>query len=166
MIDFSLAFKEDKIPKPGRSLKIPDQDPRELQLCDMDTHTDGECRICRYDLPGPFPDRTTEHMRSIDFINELLESLDKIGDQKEFEADYLCLLPPTVWGFVFRSRRWRKLDILRLEPVDRGDDGFDSLVLPKGYKKLVKALVKNHFQMSEGGSSSDGHDFDLVKGKG
>lgn len=171
MIDFSLAPKEDQSRKPRGILRMPDQDSRELQICDCETHIPGECRICSYDSHDPFPDRTTEHMRSIDFINRLFESLDNIGDRKELEAEYLCLLPQTLWCFVFRSRRWRQLDVARLDPADQGNDGFDGLVLPKGYKKLVKALVKNHFQMSQNGSSNDVssndvHDYDLVKGKG
>lgn len=166
MIDFSLAFKDDQLRRPSRNLQTPDQDPREMQICDGGDHEESECQICEHHWPQPFPDRTIDHKRSLDFINELLESLDKIEDKENLGGHHLCLLPPTVWAFVFRSRRWRQLDILRLKPVTRGDDGFDSLVLPRGYKDLVKALVKNHFQMSEGGSANDVHDFDLVKGKG
>ena len=61
-----------------------------------------------------------------------------------------------------------KIDIDKTNPVPVDRNGFESLVLPPGHRKVVQALVKMH---SQGQSSSSqkidqAPQMDLVRGKG
>ncbi|RPA80642.1 hypothetical protein BJ508DRAFT_415312 [Ascobolus immersus RN42] len=83
------------------------------------------------------------------------------------------LLSYRVHGYVLLTRKWAPLDIDKVKEIERnareaeGIDGFNDLVLPKGHKDIVRALVASH---SRGGTTAentgDKREFDLVKGKG
>ena len=172
MIDFQLAYstKDRRSRKPRFSLPNPPaEDPREVQLCDSDYHEGPGCIFCRYD--NAFPDRTIEGRRSIDFTNEVEESLENLRPYDVLGPDLLKLLPGSVWAFIFRSRKWRKLEVHRLDEVGVGDTGLKDLVLPKGYKRLVESLVVTHLESSHDNKmrkvkNEYDHDYDVVKGKG
>lgn len=109
------------------------------------------------------------------------------------------LFPATVYGYVLLSRKWCEsmvhkpqksklkisfnhvhipdpldIELVSEVPTPRsGDgDGFDKLVLPRGHKDIVRALVKTHARKVISGSESGPvninslREFDLVKGKG
>lgn len=44
-------------------------------------------------------------------------------------------------------------------------NAFERLVLPDGHKKMVQALVTQHFRDKEASSKAD-QQFDLIRGKG
>lgn len=112
------------------------------------------------------------------------------------EKDLIQLLPGVVPGFSLRNRVWGKclycldfkyssvvrdvyishiliacmavqLNLDQLKYVEQQDD-WNKLVLPKGHRKIVQAMVENHSRGS--GSTTSVQDnkveMDLVRGKG
>jgi SpoVK/Ycf46/Vps4 family AAA+-type ATPase len=60
-----------------------------------------------------------------------------------------------------------RLDLDHVENIQQGENSFDNLVLPKGYKDIVQALVETHFKKDVQNLAQDRlHNVDLVKGKG
>ncbi|KAI0017487.1 hypothetical protein F4780DRAFT_587807 [Xylariomycetidae sp. FL0641] len=88
--------------------------------------------------------------------------------QRHLEAtNIIHLLPGVVHGYVLRNRLWAPLNIDLLHPVVQ-DDGWNDLVLPKGYKKIVRAMVESHaarVNVSKQDSEQKTQ-VDLVRGKG
>ncbi|KAL6904149.1 hypothetical protein GGI43DRAFT_399718 [Trichoderma evansii] len=99
------------------------------------------------------------HPRS---LKELTAAKDSLTD------DDLLIMPYRVFGFVLRSRKWAKLDLKYLTPVDEGlkkKTAFDQLVLPTGHKDIVHCLVAQHFR-DKAARVSDNEEVDIVRGKG
>jgi SpoVK/Ycf46/Vps4 family AAA+-type ATPase len=60
-----------------------------------------------------------------------------------------------------------RLHIDRISPVRRDEKNFERLVLPKGYRSLVRALVETHFKKPDMNAAEDArYNVDLVRGKG
>lgn len=91
-----------------------------------------------------------------------------IEDGSKLKDDYVILLPPHVYGFVLRTRRWATFGIDRLEAIPPNYEGWDKLVLEDDIKKTVLALVRNHERQLGPGSTKHGapSSIDLVQGKG
>ncbi|PWW77821.1 hypothetical protein C7212DRAFT_342460 [Tuber magnatum] len=95
--------------------------------------------------------------------------LDEAQEHKKLGDSLIILLPERIFGFVLRSRKWTPLDITLMRDVPSRKEGFNSLVLPKGHRDLVEALVQTH---SRGSRPTSGtvhdkeHEVDLVRGKG
>ena len=89
-------------------------------------------------------------------------------DSVELDAEDRILLPSRVFGFVLRSRTWAALSINLVKDRAVRPDGFNQLVLPRGHKELVQALVETHSRESRSNErpAESGPKFDLVKGKG
>ncbi|KAK6449544.1 hypothetical protein FP744_10005794 [Trichoderma asperellum] len=99
------------------------------------------------------------HPRS---LKELAAAKDSLTD------DDLLIMPYRVFGFVLRSRKWAKLDLKYLTPVDEGlkkKTAFDQLVLPTGHKDIVHCLVAQHFR-DKAARVGDNEEVDIVRGKG
>lgn len=94
--------------------------------------------------------------------SEPIQNLERISD--------LVLLPSRVIGYSYRDRTFNAFNIDHLEPTSQNTEGFDGLELPKGHRKLVEALVKEHFIKKEAyekyGKSTPGMDIVSGKGKG
>ena len=59
-----------------------------------------------------------------------------------------------------------RLDLDHVENIQQGENSFDNLVLPKGYKDIVQALVETHFKKDVQNLAQERqHNVDLVKGK-
>ena len=88
-------------------------------------------------------------------------------DPNDLEDEEKLLLPPYVYGFVLRSRKWAMFDIDLIRDVAH-TSGFEDLVLPAGHKETVRALVANHArEPSHKGRKPHGpQTIDLVRGKG
>lgn len=87
-------------------------------------------------------------------------------DVADIEDDEKILLPPYVYGFVLRSRKWAMFDIDLIRDVEY-TSGFEDLVLPPGHKETVRALVANHSRLpGSAGKSGGERSIDLVRGKG
>ena len=90
------------------------------------------------------------------------------ADSVELDVEDRVLLPSRVFGFVLRSRTWAALSISLVKDRAVRPDGFNQLVLPRGHKELVQALVETHSRESRSNErpAESGPKFDLVKGKG
>lgn len=118
-------------------------------VCTEDGCCDNECIHKDYDM---------DVQREGQFFEEHKAILAPTADPDSIEDEEKILLPPYVYGFVLRSRRWAMFDIDLIRGVDY-TSGFEDLVLPPGHKETVRALVANH--------SRDGErSMDLVRGKG
>ncbi|GKT47613.1 uncharacterized protein ColSpa_07794 [Colletotrichum spaethianum] len=95
--------------------------------------------------------------------------------RKEFrqyfeENGLMSLFPAVVPGYALRNRKWVQLDLDRLQDVQHGDD-WNNLVLPKGHREMVQAMVESYTRRSDGSQDtqdqlSEKVDLDLVRGKG
>ncbi|EHK97480.1 putative ATPase family AAA domain-containing protein 3B [Glarea lozoyensis 74030] len=86
---------------------------------------------------------------------------------KDFCPEDMMLLSHRIFGFVLRSRKWARLHIDHISPVRRDEKNFERLVLPKGYRSLVRALVETHFKKPDMNAAEDArYNVDLVRGKG
>ncbi|KAJ5730318.1 uncharacterized protein N7483_004826 [Penicillium malachiteum] len=81
--------------------------------------------------------------------------------------NHMILIPPEVYGFVLRTRRWATFDIDLLEKPDYSN-GWNNLVIHKSTKEMVLALVENHERPhgSSTGIDSAMPTVDPVEGKG
>ncbi|KAI1075125.1 hypothetical protein F5B20DRAFT_560864 [Whalleya microplaca] len=84
-----------------------------------------------------------------------------------------------VYGFIFQTRKFRKLDVMYLSQVHGSQSrigeeqayphsrerAFDKLVLPPGHKEMVKSLIVQHFRDKQAATSDDDYS-DLIRGKG
>ncbi|SPO05931.1 uncharacterized protein DNG_08620 [Cephalotrichum gorgonifer] len=57
--------------------------------------------------------------------------------------DLIRLLPGVVPGFILRNRKWVQLDLNRLSELKQAD-GWHTLILPKGHKSMIQAMVETH----------------------
>lgn len=115
-----------------------------------------------------FDDHRVDRQRTVEFIRANGTLLRTISNSEELTEDMMLLLPNRVYGFVLRSRRWYFLKIDNIRPLERQNDGFESLILPPGVARLVESLVKTHDpqNMPSFVSNEPEHHVDLVRGKG
>ena len=116
-----------------------------------------------------FADYEVDQIERSAFRNEHRHLFDaNIEDSSHLRPEHVILLPPHVYGFVLRTRRWATFDIDRLTEIPRDEKGWKDLVIDPSIKKTVLALVTNH-------ERSFGHEnmtnsalslVDLVQGKG
>lgn len=70
----------------------------------------------------------------------------KSNEDQELELipdDMLFACKPRVCGFSFATKRWGELSLDNLRPVKFNDDAFDTLVLAKETKHMVRSLVEH-----------------------
>ncbi|KAF5661965.1 ATPase family AAA domain-containing protein [Fusarium circinatum] len=82
----------------------------------------------------------------------------------------LYLLPGVVPGFALRNKTWVLLDLKLLKEPENIDD-WDQLVLPKGHRKMVQAMVETYAKGSHTGPAATNSrhthaGMDIVRGKG
>jgi len=101
------------------------------------------------------------------FFDEHKSILIPTTDPNDIDDEEKILLPPYVYGFVLRSRKWAKFDINLVKDVEY-TSGFEDLVLPPGHKETVRALVANHSRSPniDVGKQKEERSIDLVRGKG
>ena len=122
-----------------------------------------------------------DKMLDVDRRNEFLASSEILNyfDLEEYKMTDLIfrLTCPRVFGYVMRLRKWLPLNVELMQSMDnvaeeRGSQGtrYDDLILPKGHKDLLQALVSSYTKAR--GDSSDNSDrpltlsMDVVEGKG
>ncbi|KAI0508429.1 P-loop containing nucleoside triphosphate hydrolase protein [Xylaria bambusicola] len=169
VIDFELAFTHMKVEKPlfGIRDKVVVDDTNELE--DVRSFSS----IC--ERPGCCGNDITFHDYQVDEIERdqfmkaheyLIDDIWESSDQLSLE--HIILLPPYVYGFVLRSRRWATFDIEFVNEIPYSDEGWKNLVIKKYMKDIIIALVQNHERqwgsqtMAQGALPS----VDLVQGKG
>ena len=163
-MDFQLAITKGKMQAPSIGFQSRlDYDPRETydseQHCGFET-----CNQCDeiYEDNDWFDIQLSE-----EFLTDLKPHLAPVEDPEELGEDDRLLLPYALPGFVLRSKKWRTFHIDDVEDI-KFNCGFDDLVLPKGYKDTVEALVNRHSRYNEaaGTKKEVKTSMDLVTGKG
>ncbi|KAL8757382.1 MAG: hypothetical protein Q9199_002259 [Rusavskia elegans] len=164
IIDFALAYQKHpkNTPKFGLRSWIEDDARIVTEACGIPGCTD--CFQDRF----MFDDHRVDRQRTVEFIRANGTLLRTISNSEELTEDMMLLLPNRVYGFVLRSRRWYFLNIDNIRPLERQNDGFESLILPRGVARLVESLVKTHDpqNMPSFVSNEPEHHVDLVRGKG
>jgi SpoVK/Ycf46/Vps4 family AAA+-type ATPase len=92
------------------------------------------------------------------------EKLETIASGTEkgrvFTEEELLIASPVVLGFAFSEKAWLEFSLSGINEIDWNERAYESLVLPKNQKHVVKALVSSHkFHAAE---TID----DVVQGKG
>lgn len=90
--------------------------------------------------------------------------------------DYVMLLPFRVYGYAMLNRKWLPLNInsvydITPDQVRMTAAGYKDLILPRGHRKLLQAIVKNQVRdpkrtAGRGEENGDEFQMDVVKGKG
>ncbi|KAI1462622.1 P-loop containing nucleoside triphosphate hydrolase protein [Annulohypoxylon moriforme] len=167
IIDFQLAFIEQPENKPKIGVdNLVDDDPRELSDNWQYCTPCGIAGCCGNDIF--YHDFEMDQNERTQFKNQRNPALEIVGYDTTLTADQLVLLPPKVFGFVLRTRRWATFDIDLLEDV-KYTDGWENLVIDEDMKSTILALVESHQKpQSPSTSSIDGtlSAVDLVQGKG
>ncbi|KAG5664934.1 hypothetical protein KAF25_008668, partial [Fusarium avenaceum] len=77
-------------------------------------------------------------------MDEFVEQLN-IMDFSEFTApppeEFVLLMPPTIYGFGFHDKQWRRLEVRFATEIIWNDRAFEMLVLPQKEKDLLNASV-------------------------
>ncbi|GAP85202.1 putative AAA family ATPase [Rosellinia necatrix] len=145
MVDFELAFIQTTIERPSFGLwdRLVDDDVREILDAEI---TDQFCRepgCCGNDIT--FDDYSVDDIERNRFIAENKALFDdNLEHPSQLRLKHLVLLPPHVYGFVLRTRRWATFDIDRLDEIPRNEEGWNDLVIQGYIKNTIFALVKNH----------------------
>ncbi|KAL8993104.1 MAG: hypothetical protein Q9169_006595, partial [Polycauliona sp. 2 TL-2023] len=164
IIDFALAYQKhpQNTPKFGLRSWIEDDARIVTEACGIPGCTD--CFQDRF----MFDDHRVDRQRTVEFIRANGTLLRTVSNTDELDENMMLLLPNRVYGFVLRSRRWYFLNIDNIRPLERHNDGFESLILPPGVSRLVESLVKTHDprNMPPFISNEPEHHVDLVRGKG
>ncbi|KAM3066248.1 hypothetical protein ACMFMG_003240 [Clarireedia jacksonii] len=88
--------------------------------------------------------------------NKYLSGVDLLkvrGPKDEIGDDHYMLLPPIVESFVLEKKQWMTLLVDGVKDIeDMPTTDFKNLILPDGYEKLLKAVVKSH-SSSKGATS-------------
>ena len=100
---------------------------------------------------------------SEEFLTNQRPHLAPVEDPEELGDDERILLPYSLHGFVLRSKKWRTFNIDKVEDI-KYSSGFDDLVLPRGHKDTVEALVKRYSEVDSRVEVKTS--MDLVSGKG
>ncbi|KAI8632380.1 hypothetical protein F5Y19DRAFT_421017 [Xylariaceae sp. FL1651] len=124
-------------------------------------------------------DHEVDEIRSDKFLsnNRHLTFPQKPEELEGLSQDYLMLLPHAVPGYDFRQREWARLDVDKVEDIDKSEQartrGWEDLVINKGYSQLLLSLVDNHTsavdhrrRRNAAGHRVSTAQIDLIKGKG
>ena len=167
MIDFASAMQ--RIPRWRPSfemvrLESSQREVRELSKWIKPTRTPcTDCGCCGNDY--------IHNDNEIDLINaneqvlELEDILLGFRDLTLLTDSELMLFPPRVFGFIFRDRRWIRLHLDDLRPVEPLEAGLNALYLPSGHRESLLALVRNHSKVPKSEEKPE-LQFDLISGKG
>ncbi|KAI1096481.1 P-loop containing nucleoside triphosphate hydrolase protein [Rostrohypoxylon terebratum] len=106
----------------------------------------------------------------------LLKTQPKTKEEVARDPEQLRLMRHQVIAFVFRTRKWVRLEIDFVEDIDKGvearNSGFDDLVILPKYRRLLVSLVDSHSSNAHKEHQNikkDGkplNQLDLVRGKG
>lgn len=166
IIDFELAFIQKSDSKPTLGLEgrlVTDNLEGEIQTI-FASVTCREQGCCGNDIT--FKDYLVDnHERRAFNYKALFDA--NIENARELKPEHKLLLPPLVYGFVLRTRRWATFDIDLLKDPDYGD-GWKHLVIDDYIKNTVLALVKNHERAVGSQARIEGAmaSVDLTQGKG
>lgn len=170
IVDFQMAFltlKDDK-PQIGIELLVGD-DMREVDEAWRSCKACGKSGCCGNDMI--FFDYEVDNKERRTFRENKKHLFEFIDDEEHLTLDHRVLLPPKVYGFVLRTRKWATFDINLITQPDYVS-GWPQLVIDEDTKNTVLALVDNHERPVPESNLSVRHNdhvlssVDLVQGKG
>jgi hypothetical protein len=168
IIDFGLAFISMKDEKPEIGIdNLVDDDKRELSESWTLNSVCADSGCCGNDII--FRDYEVDEKERSDFRENSKHLFESCEDPDQLHEDHKRLLPPMVYGFVLRTRKWATFDIDVLQLPDYANSSWDDLVIDPQTKRTVLALVENH---ERPGSNSSARmervlsSVELVQGKG
>ncbi|KUJ13891.1 uncharacterized protein LY89DRAFT_721075 [Mollisia scopiformis] len=91
------------------------------------------------------------------------------GAAKIFNDEDYLLLPRRLFAYALRERRFVHVDVQFLKPIAEHLDGFQSLKVDPGHKKMIQSLVSFHFKkkdVEKKGAEIGSQDFIRGKGRG
>jgi hypothetical protein len=115
-----------------------------------------------------YDDHRLDRQQTLDFTKTNYQFFTLVPDKDMLSDEQLMLLTKRIYGFVLRSRKWFLLDVDKIVPIRRHDEGFQSLILPPDVSRLVEGLVQTHSPGTKPtivGAEPE-HQVDLVRGKG
>ncbi|PKX96232.1 ATP-binding protein [Aspergillus novofumigatus IBT 16806] len=112
---------------------------------------ESDCLQLYEDFAGIISDHDLE-------TNDFLRSY-MAGNAMQITTEDLVLLPGRVVAYAFRDRRFVRLDVKYLQPIPPSENVFKNLRINEEHKRMVRALVKTHFQKQR-------LNLDLIRGKG
>ncbi|KAF4637186.1 hypothetical protein G7Y89_g892 [Cudoniella acicularis] len=107
---------------------------------------------------------TSRHKKN----SKSLEVWEATSYLERLEVEDLILLPRRVVGYAFRERKFVMLDIEASQDVPTPQNVFRDLKIDPDHKRMVKSLVKTHFekQNMQRRKPNIGLNQDLIRGKG
>ncbi|GKT52759.1 p-loop containing nucleoside triphosphate hydrolase [Colletotrichum tofieldiae] len=123
------------------------------------THQDAQSQKVLRKLASLFESYATQQAKSKKAREELRLYFEENG--------LMSLFPGVVPGYALRNRKWVQLDLDRLQDVQHGND-WNNLVLPKGHREMVQAMVESYTRRSDGSQAANDQfsekvDLDLAK---
>ncbi|OJJ50411.1 hypothetical protein ASPZODRAFT_59440 [Penicilliopsis zonata CBS 506.65] len=91
-------------------------------------------------------------------LNNFLKAV-RGGKATQIDAEDLVLLPRRLVGYTFHDRRFVRLDVKGFRLMSKAENVFRDLKIDQDHKRMVRALVKSHFQKQK-------LNLDLIRGKG
>ncbi|CAG8971698.1 hypothetical protein HYALB_00003166 [Hymenoscyphus albidus] len=100
--------------------------------------------------------------------NETVKAWQKYRHIAQIEGDDILLLPGRMVTYALRERKFVMADIQLLTTIPQSQDAFRDLKIDKDHKRLVKSLVKMHFQKRnfQRQRPDISSNQDLIRGKG
>ena len=170
MVDFSTAIRKKFAGPKFRISQAKTNDSETKELSSWKKPKDGDYLPEDCYMPGCCGNDYIHYDNDLDksstnkFIIEQEELLVTFQDTSMMQDSDLMLLPPRVYAFVFRDRRWARVHIDSLKPVRQLETGLDALYLPEGHQETLLALVRDHSRASTKEESD--MQYDLIPGKG
>ncbi|KAF6834282.1 AAA family ATPase [Colletotrichum musicola] len=84
--------------------------------------------------------------------------------KESWPEDYLALLPRRIFGYVFRERRFARLDVGSIDRRERQTDiTLKDIQMDEKRRMMIRSAVAAHFRGKRGPSTND---LDMIRGKG
>ena len=152
----------------GGILAIPTRSDSREVFDPLPTKQDGNWITDVFDDSSFEEDRRNEFLKSTDLLST------PIIKTVHNSIEHLMLLPPRVYGYALLDHKWLALDVnlvsdLSTKQEQNTNSRFEDLVLPKGHKMILQALIKNQVRVptkQASDASLDDVSMDVVPGKG
>ena len=116
----------DGTPKPRRAFRLVQDEKGRNRVVEIEVDEDGE--------------EVTQNEKLEDTVKDTSAE----GSKDEFTEEELLIASPVVLGFSFHEKLWLEFSVSGIGEVHWNEGAFESLVLPRNQKSIVRALVSSH----------------------
>lgn len=93
------------------------------------------------------------------------------ASRQDLSSEDLALLPPRIFVYSLRNRKFFSGDIRYLQPIKRQKSSFDKLKIPAAHKTMIQSVVWEHFEKKAAQEKGrirklEISDQDFIRGKG